>query len=63
MPVFVPKSNAIPPVVDGIRKRRVHGKSRKGCGNCKLRRVKVSLLCCALCLSGTDGLMVFGLVR
>jgi hypothetical protein len=26
------------------RQRRVHAKSRKGCGNCKIRRIKVSYL-------------------
>ncbi|KAK1634794.1 hypothetical protein BDP81DRAFT_53220 [Colletotrichum phormii] len=28
------------PPSDDVRKRRAHKKSRKGCGNCKLRRVK-----------------------
>lgn len=26
-----------------IRKRKTHTKSRRGCGNCKLRRVKVTI--------------------
>lgn len=29
------------PIQDPSRKRKAHRKSRKGCGNCKLRRVKV----------------------
>jgi hypothetical protein len=37
MPSAVPKHS-----LQAERKRRVHAKSRKGCGNCKLRRVKVS---------------------
>ncbi|EAT76703.1 hypothetical protein SNOG_15865 [Parastagonospora nodorum SN15] len=34
----MPAVMSMPPQID--RKRRVHAKSRKGCGNCKLRRVK-----------------------
>lgn len=30
------------PRAEATRRRRAHAKSRKGCGNCKLRRVKVS---------------------
>jgi hypothetical protein len=36
MPTLVSK-----PALKGERKRRVHAKSRKGCGNCKIRRIKV----------------------
>ncbi|KXH69183.1 hypothetical protein CSAL01_06009 [Colletotrichum salicis] len=32
------------PPNDDVRKRRTHKKSRKGCGNCKLRRVKVRII-------------------
>lgn len=39
---------SMPPQTD--RKRRVHAKSRKGCGNCKLRRVKV----CTLAIMGSN---------
>ncbi|KAJ4992590.1 hypothetical protein SVAN01_01973 [Stagonosporopsis vannaccii] len=35
MPALLSRSG-----VDAARKRRAHAKSRKGCGNCKLRRVK-----------------------
>ncbi|KAF2687672.1 hypothetical protein K458DRAFT_428515 [Lentithecium fluviatile CBS 122367] len=38
MPALVSRSREAAP--NAVRKRRVHGKSRKGCGNCKLRRVK-----------------------
>ncbi|KAI8267906.1 hypothetical protein K4K58_006749 [Colletotrichum sp. SAR11_239] len=33
-------TSSIPPSRGDVRKRKSHTKSRKGCGNCKLRRVK-----------------------
>lgn len=38
----MPAVMSMPPQTN--RKRRVHAKSRKGCGNCKLRHVKVRSL-------------------
>lgn len=37
---MTPPPSSTPPAKDA-RKRRAHRKSRRGCGNCKLRRVKV----------------------
>jgi hypothetical protein len=42
------------PPASAERQRRVHAKSRKGCGNCKVRRVKVSLVFGACLIEHAD---------
>src|SRR6516225_2524886 len=46
------------PAGEGSHKRKVHTKSRRGCRNCKLRRVKVSH---AGILIGNDKLLTLSL--